>query len=83
MARKQQFLNAEWTDQFTESYAKLQANEEKSADRVSLAQAYSRRVHVRRSVVRSQFGRGGVRQSINSRRTLPSNTDQPCPGFSH
>lgn len=37
MARKQQFLNAEWTNRFKESYAKLQANEQKSADRVSLA----------------------------------------------
>ena len=37
MARKQQFLNAAWTDQFKESYAKLQANEQKSVDRVALA----------------------------------------------
>ena len=37
MARKQQFLDAVWTDQFRESYAKLQANEQKSADRVTFA----------------------------------------------
>jgi hypothetical protein len=37
MARKQQFLSAEWTDRFRESYAKLQANEQKSADHVCLA----------------------------------------------
>ena len=37
MARKQQFLSAEWTDRFRESYAKLQANEQKSVDHVCLA----------------------------------------------
>lgn len=37
MARKQAFLNAIWADQFKESYAKLQANEQKSADKVSFA----------------------------------------------
>ena len=37
MARKQQFLDAVWTDQLKESYAKLQAHEQKSADRVTLA----------------------------------------------
>ena len=37
MARKQQFLDAVWTDQFRESYAKLPANEQKSADRVTFA----------------------------------------------
>lgn len=37
MARKQQFLSAEWTDRFRESYANLQANEKKSADHVCLA----------------------------------------------
>ena len=37
MTRKQSFLNAIWTDQFKESYAKLQANEQKSADKVSFA----------------------------------------------
>ena len=37
MARKQPYLNAAWTEQFKESYAKLQANEQKSVDRVALA----------------------------------------------
>ena len=37
MARKQPFLNAAWTEQFKESYAKLQANEQESVDRVALA----------------------------------------------
>jgi len=32
MSRKQQFLHAEWTDHFGESYAKLQATEQKSAE---------------------------------------------------
>ena len=37
MARKQSFLNATWTDQFKESYAKLQTNEQKAADKVAFA----------------------------------------------
>ena len=37
MARKQAFLNAVWADQFKESYAKLQASEQKAADKVTLA----------------------------------------------
>ena len=37
MARKHAFLNAIWAAQFKESYAKLQANEQKSADKVSFA----------------------------------------------
>ncbi len=37
MARKQSFLNAVWTEQFKESYAAIQANEQKSADKVSFA----------------------------------------------
>ena len=37
MSRKQQFLHAEWTDHFGESYAKLQATEQKCADCACLA----------------------------------------------
>ena len=37
MARKQQFLHAEWTDRFRESYAKLRATEQKRADCACLA----------------------------------------------
>ena len=37
MARKQAFLNAVWADQFKESYAKLQANEQQAADKIALA----------------------------------------------
>ncbi len=37
MARKQQFLNAIWTEPFKERYVKLQANEQKSVDRVAMA----------------------------------------------
>jgi hypothetical protein len=37
MARKQTFLNAVWTDRFKESYAKLQTNEQRAADKVAFA----------------------------------------------
>jgi Txe/YoeB family toxin of Txe-Axe toxin-antitoxin module len=37
MARNQPFLNAVWTDQFKERYAKRQANEQKAADKVAMA----------------------------------------------
>lgn len=37
MARKQAFLDAVWADQFKESYARLQADEQKAADKVALA----------------------------------------------
>ena len=37
MARKQPFLNAVWSDHLKESYAKLQANEQKAADKVAFA----------------------------------------------
>lgn len=37
MAKKQTFLNAEWSDQYRKSYAALQYSEQTNADRVAMA----------------------------------------------